>query len=423
MTHVINTTESPENNELNLMRAVLGAASPSSSMLTQKNNVGKRDEEREKNSGSSCTIHGADFSALVGLPQEDALKSILNSYLTTGLQATQIGRARRLIAEILHRRRLHSPCEGGERQAIFISYTSNLISSGLRELFVYLAKERLVDAFVSTAGGIEEDIIKCLGPTLLGSFHLSGTELRKKGLNRIGNLLVPNDNYCLFEDFFTPILKEIHADQRGCRWMDHTAPSQFISRMAKRVAQLCPPAVYEQSLLYWCDHHHIPVFCPAFTDGSMGDMLYFYNFSRKGIVVDPVRDVFLLRSLANGGPPPPAPTSNAAEDPSLSSRCSSSPRCAAFILGGGLPKHHLLHNIPMHHVIMITTGNEADGCTSSGTLRDDCSSGLIPPPLFPLSASPHHQHSEAENNERSARGEVIKIQGDATLLFPLLLSS
>lgn len=369
----------------------------------------KKDAKDDHNT-TLHTVCGADFSALVGLPQEEALQSILQSYLTTGLQATQIGRARLLLQRILHRRR-HGQGNGEPQQAIFVSYTSNLISSGLRELFVHLAKEKLVDSFISTAGGIEEDIIKCLGPTILGNFHLSGTELRKKGLNRIGNLLVPNDNYCAFEDFFTPILKEIHADQRGCRWTDHTAPSQVIRRMAKKLAELYPPAVYEQSLLYWCDRHDIPMFCPAFTDGSMGDMLYFYNFSRKGIIVDPVPDVFLLRSLSQVRPAAEG-TSVTSATPSAASVSSSSRRCAALVLGGGLPKHHLLHNIPMDDVIMITTGNEADGCTSAGCLRDDRSSGLLP------FSSPYRKEQE----ERRERGEVIKIHGDATLLFPLLLS-
>ena len=31
--------------------------------------------------------------------------------------------------------------------------------------------------------------------------YLKGSKLRAQGLNRIGNLLVPNDNYCKFEDW------------------------------------------------------------------------------------------------------------------------------------------------------------------------------------------------------------------------------
>ena len=75
-----------------------------------------------------------------------------------------------------------------------------------------------VDCVVTTAGGIEEDFIKCLAPTYVGDFHLSGRDLRDRGINRIGNLLAPNDNYCKFEDWLMPILDEMVAEQKEQVW-------------------------------------------------------------------------------------------------------------------------------------------------------------------------------------------------------------
>lgn len=37
---------------------------------------------------------------------------------------------------------------------------------------------------MTTAGGVEEDLIKCLAPTYLGEFSLRGKELRENGINR-----------------------------------------------------------------------------------------------------------------------------------------------------------------------------------------------------------------------------------------------
>ena len=85
---------------------------------------------------------------------------------------------------------------------IFLGYTSNMISCGMREYIRFLVQHNMVDCLVCTAGGIEEDFIKCLAPTISGDFNLSGTQLRNEGVNRIGNLLVPNDNYCRFEDWY-----------------------------------------------------------------------------------------------------------------------------------------------------------------------------------------------------------------------------
>ena len=51
----------------------------------------------------------------------------------------------------------------------------------------------------------------------------SGQDLRMKGLNRIGNLVVPNDNYCKFEDWVMPILDQMVEEQKtqvkiNCHW-------------------------------------------------------------------------------------------------------------------------------------------------------------------------------------------------------------
>jgi hypothetical protein len=47
-----------------------------------------------------------------------------------------------------------------------------------------------------------------------------GKELRAQGLNRIGNMLVPNSNYCLFEDWIMPILDQMLLEQKeqGVVW-------------------------------------------------------------------------------------------------------------------------------------------------------------------------------------------------------------
>lgn len=111
---------------------------------------------------------------------------------------------------------------------IFLGYTSNMVSSGLRETIRFLVQHKLVDCIVATAGGVEEDFIKCLAPTYVGSFELNGGELRDKGINRIGNLLVPNENYCKFENWVLPLLDEMLADQkeRQVLW----SPSKMIQR-------------------------------------------------------------------------------------------------------------------------------------------------------------------------------------------------
>ena len=132
------------------------------------------------------------------------LEQMLKAAMTTGFQATNVGLA---IEEIQKMRKWRlsdvpfeklSPIYQNDeniqsldvrkriRAKIFLSFTSNQISCGQREVLRFLVKHKMVDVIVTTAGGIEEDIIKCLRPTYMGDFKLKGAELRKKGINRIG---------------------------------------------------------------------------------------------------------------------------------------------------------------------------------------------------------------------------------------------
>lgn len=90
-----------------------------------------------------------------------------------------------------------------------------MISCGVRETIRFLVQHRLVDVIVTTAGGIEEDLMKCLAPHFMGDYGLKGRDLRLRGINRIANLLVPNNNYCLFEDWINPILDQMLIEQQN----------------------------------------------------------------------------------------------------------------------------------------------------------------------------------------------------------------
>jgi deoxyhypusine synthase len=154
--------------------------------------------------------------------------AMFNSFRNMGFQATSVGMAIEKINEML-RWRLSDELVANEtdddwkdpelraktKAKVFLGYTSNMISCGMRDYIRYLCKYKLVDVIVTTGGGIEEDFMKCMAPTFVtGKFDLVGSELRKQGLNRIGNLIIPNNNYCLFEEWIMPILDSMLEEQK-----------------------------------------------------------------------------------------------------------------------------------------------------------------------------------------------------------------
>lgn len=137
---------------------------------------------------------------------------------------------------------------------------------------------------MASAGGVEEDLIKCLAPTYLGNFHLDGKQLRKDGINRIGNLLVPNSNYCKFEDWVMPIFDEMVLEQNEKKIL--WTPSKLITKLGQKINN-------PESICYWAAKNKIPVFSPALTDGSLGDMLFFHSYKNPGLVLDIISGKFI----------------------------------------------------------------------------------------------------------------------------------
>ena len=51
----------------------------------------------------------------------------------------------------------------GDKMKIYLGISSNIISSGMRELVTFLCREKLIDIIVTTGGAIDADIMKCFG--------------------------------------------------------------------------------------------------------------------------------------------------------------------------------------------------------------------------------------------------------------------
>lgn len=66
---------------------------------------------------------------------------------------------------------------------------------------------------------------------------------------------------------------------------------QMIERFGREINN--PDSVY-----YWAAVNNIPVFCPALTDGSIGDMLFFHSYKCPGLRLDLVEDIRRINDTA-----------------------------------------------------------------------------------------------------------------------------
>ncbi len=305
------------------------------------------------------TVHGYDFGR-----KFDAIE-FFDSFKDTGFQATNLGRAIELVKKMQK-----------DNATIFFGFTSNVTSSGLRDIVAYLVKNRKVHFLVTTTGGLEEDIIKTHGKFLHGSFDAEGAMLRQKGVNRTGNLFIPNERYVWFEGFMAGVLEKAYAKQKKGNAV--LSSVELVNEMGAAMEKLPRK---EESFTYWAYKNGIPLLCVPLADGAIGDHLYFFKKQHKDFNVDLVAEVSLLY------------------DTVLNAE-----KTGAIIIGGSVPKHHIMNALMLRegadYTVYINTGNEQEGSNAGANPDEAVSWGKAAP---------------NENN--------VKVWGEASIIFPILVAA
>ncbi|NYZ74532.1 deoxyhypusine synthase [Candidatus Micrarchaeota archaeon] len=250
-----------------------------------------------------------------------------------GFQATNIARAVSIIERMKK-----------EKATIFLTFTSNMIASGLRGIIAEMCKRRFVDAIITAGGSLDHDLIKSAKPYQLGDFMMDDATLHKKGVNRIGNILVPNDRYEYLEGFMKETYEELYKKEKT------VSPSQIARKIGEKTG--------EDSFLHWCTKNSIPVFCPGITDSAIGLQTYFFKQKRKDFTIDVTKDMNELAQLALNAD-----------------------KTGGIVLGGGISKHHAIGvNLlrgGFDYAVYVTTSSPWDGSLSGARTSEGISWGKI----------------------------------------------
>ncbi|MCA9459368.1 MAG: deoxyhypusine synthase family protein [Nanoarchaeota archaeon] len=255
-----------------------------------------------------------------------------------------------------------------EGAKIFLTFTSNMVTSGLRGFFAQTIEKGLAQICVTTIGGIEEDIMKADGEKfMIGSFHSDDYENHEKGLNRVGNVFIDTQSYMKLEDKLLPILEKLYKIKK--RW----TPSEIFREIGLILQD-------ENSILYQAAKNNVPIFCPAITDGSFGFHLYLFQQEHPDFIVDIIADFknIVLSTDHNE-------------------------KKAVICLGGSISKHHAilatLLNGGAEYAVYMTTAKSSSGSLSGATTQEAKSWGKI-----------------------KDDSDAVTVHGDVSILFPLAMS-
>ncbi|MBI4053316.1 MAG: deoxyhypusine synthase [Candidatus Diapherotrites archaeon] len=283
-------------------------------------------------------------------------KGISGVFANSGFQATNIAGAVELIEKMKK-----------DKATIILSFTANMVATGMRGIIAELCRKKFVDAIITTAGSTDHDIIKSFVPYSVGSFDADDSELHAKGINRIGNIFVPTKGFEVLEQKIRPVYKKMLEGKKPF------SPSELNSEIGGILGK--------DSFLYWCRKNSIPVFCPGITDGAIGLQMYFFRQDNPGFIVDVTKDMKELADIVLNAD-----------------------KTGAIILGGGISKHHTIGvNIlreGLDYAVYVSTAGEFDGSLSGARPKEAKSWGKL-----------------------KEKGSSVHVFCEATIAVPLIVAS
>jgi len=277
-----------------------------------------------------------------------------------GFTAKKLG----LACEIMRKMLREKQC------VIFLSFPACIISTGTRGVIRKLVEERLVDVIITTCGTLDHDLARVWRKYYHGDFLMDDAELHRKGINRLGNILIPNESYgIVLEQKMQPILEDIY--RKGKK---NLSSRELAREFGLRIDD-------KKSILYWAARNDIPIYVPGITDGAFGSQLWLFKQQHSDFNVDVMKD-----------------------EQELSDTVFTAKKAGAIMIGGGISKHHVIwwnqFRGGLEYAVYLTTAEEWDGSLSGARVREAVSWGKV-----------------KEN------AQYITVEGDATITLPMIASS
>lgn len=252
---------------------------------------------------------------------------------------------------------------------IFLSFPACVISTGTRGVIRDLIKNKLVDAVITTCGTLDHDLARIWRDYYHGEFLMDDRELHKKGVNRLGNVLIPNESYgIVLEQKMQPILSEIYDEGKR-----EFSTKEIIWEFGKRIDD-------GNSILYWAYKNKIPIYVPGITDGAFGSQLWMFWQDHKDFKINMFED-----------------------EQELMNTVFDAEKTGALMIGGGISKHHVIwwnqFRDGLDYAVYITTAPEYDGSLSGARVREAISWGKV-----------------------REDAKFVTVEGDATIILPLMVA-
>jgi len=294
-----------------------------------------------------------------------SVEEVVDSFGSLGYQAVELSEASKVVLKMKR---------SGAK--IFLTFTSNMVTSGLRGFFAQLCKLKIPNILVTTSGSIEEDIMKSLGEDFeVINFNADDIALHERGENRVGNLMIHTASYMKFEDKMNEFLEKIYEKK------NRLCVSELLYEVGLMMAPkgVPPKEGNENSILYQAAKNNIPIYCPGIADSSFGFQLYMFQQKHPDFIVDTIKDM-----------------------ERVTVDLSFDEKKGLISLGGSISKHYAVFSAMLSggfdYAVYMTTSHASSGSMSGATTQEAKSWGKI-----------------------KDDGEAATVNGDVCITFPLMM--
>jgi len=289
---------------------------------------------------------------------EMSVEEIVDSFGSLGYQAIELNEAVKVVLKMKR--------TGAK---VFLTFTSNMVTSGLRGFFAQLCRMKILNILVTTSGSIEEDIMKSFGEGFeISNFYADDTVMHERGENRVGNLLIRNESYMKFEDWMTKALSQIYEKQK------RISSSELLREIGLMIDD-------ENSILFQAAKNNIPIYCPGIADSSFGFQLFMFQQKHSDFIVDTILD--MKRIVTD---------------------LSFDEKKGLISLGGSISKHYAIFSALLSggfdYAVYMTTSHSTSGSLSGATTQEAKSWGKL-----------------------KDDAQAATVNGDVCITFPLMMSS
>ena len=228
----------------------------------------------------------------------------------------------------------------------FLSFIGAIVSTGFRGILRDMIKKKWCDVVITTCGALDHDIARHFAEYKEGSFTMDDKELADQNIHRLGNVLVPMENYGpLIEEKVQKILEQAY----------NAGKKEFSTADINRELG---KSMGEDSFLYWAYKNNISVIVPGIMDGAVGSQVWMFAQKHPDFKLDLIEDANFLSGLVF-----------------------KAEKSGALMLGGGVPKHHTLwwnqYREGLDYAVYVTTAQEFDGSLSGALVREAISWGKV----------------------------------------------